>query len=1651
MHLAVLPLSVACLVLFLSSVAPHASLKVLSAPNVLRIGATENIFVECQECSEPEDVTIIVSNFPSEKYLGRKTVTLTETNQFQAFVEIKIPADEFKADPDLKQHVSLEARFSDSTTLKKVVLLSLQSGHIFIQTDKPLYTPNSIVNYRVFAVTHGMEPVDEKDLDAATITVYIVTPHNVFGSDPVAVRSGIYSGSYVLPDIVSTGVWKVVAVFENSKGHNFSSEFEVKEYVLPSIEVKLTTDKEFFHVDDEQLTVNIEAEYLFGREVEGTAFVVFGILNEAKEKKSFPNSFQRVMISKGKGTAMLKREHILQTYDKIEELVKSSIYIAVTVLTDSGSEMVEAEKQGIQIVKSPYTIHFKYTSKYFKPFLPFYVVVNVENPDGSPAPDVQLVVEPGTIPAVTGSNGIAWIIVNNATTDSRSITVTTNEENLQGGQTSETMVAYAYSSSTKNYLHIGVGSILGKLGDSVTLTFSLQRPQTSNVVLTYLIQSRGQLVEYGRYRVEGKSIGHILQVTKEMLPSFRIIAYYQSGEEVVSDSVWVDVEDTCIGSLKLEETRNAASFTPQQKFELKITGNPGATVGLVAVDKRIYVLNNKHRLTQKKVWDVVEKADTGCTPGGGMDNMRVFHDAGLLFQSNFIGTADRQGLKCPSSIRKKRASAIPDVRTTLLSDYKDSLLRQCCLDGMAETPLSYSCERRMEYISDGKACADAFLKCCQELTKLRTESRTEALSLARSEEKKHEFIDSDDISSRTVFPESWLWTDHKLPLCPEHKPNCRTTSLVKRLALPDTITTWHLTGISLSPTKGICIDDTLKIGPIVRKDFFIDLRLPYSAVRGEQIEIKAILHNYLHEEITVQIHLIETENVCSSASNKGKYTQTVKVASESTRSVPFVIIPMQHGTIPIEIKASTMDRNYGIRKVFKVVPQGTLVIKIVSKDLSPAKYNGVQVENITIPIDVKDILPKTPSDTQIFVTGGVQMLVEKVLDGSYMSSLIKQPSGCGEQNVARMSLPVIATTYLDKTNQWDRVGTSKRDVALGYISSGYQTQLKYRKRDGSYTIFQGAPSSWLTAYVAKVFAIAYKLSSKVEKYILCDAINWVIINSQKSDGSFGEVGVVSDGRIMVGIRGSDSDASMTAFSLIAIQEARPICEDVVSRLRGSEIAAVGYLERHLPSLTNPYAVAMVSYALANENKLNKEILYRFASEDSTHWPVANHELFTLEATAYALLALVKVKDFEDAAKIVQWLNTQTMVGGGYESTQSTTIVYQALAEYWVNAEKNDDADDMDVQIQVSTILGRYDPKTFKVNKEHAFQTRTTRFGGINQEVQVTAEGTGKATVSVMSMYYERTSSYKTLNCERFDLNVELREDRIAEYGVTYKLIIEILYKDTEEDADMTILDIGLLSGYIPDREDLNKLHKAKDRTIAKYEMNKVLSERGSLIIYLEKVSHTMADEVAFKIIPMFKVGVLQPATVSIYEYYNPKQCRRFYHPQRDQGKVLQICRDNQPEVCKCAEEECSMQKKDKIDNFERHDKACDAEVKIDYVYKVTMESYVDHNSTDVYMMRINQVIKEGSDKEPSGKLRTFIGYSHCRETLNLKTNASYLIMGTVKNAQKVGRNQYEYLLGEQSWIEYWPTPLECQNPKYGSTCDGMEELVFTFSFIGCSM
>lgn len=61
--------------------------------------------------------------------------------------------------------------------------------------------------------------------------------------------------------------------------------------------------------------------------------------------------------------------------------------------------------------------------------------------------------------------------------------------------------------------------------------------------------------------------------------------------------------------------------------------------------------------------------------------------------------------------------------------------------------------------------------------------------------------------------------------------------------------------------------------------------------------------------------------MCSSASKRGVFRQEVLVRPESTRSVPFIIIPMKDGEFSVEVKAAVKDSslNDGIVKTLRVV------------------------------------------------------------------------------------------------------------------------------------------------------------------------------------------------------------------------------------------------------------------------------------------------------------------------------------------------------------------------------------------------------------------------------------------------------------------------------------------------------------------------------------------------------------------------------------------------------------------------------------------------------------------------------------------------------------------------------------------------------------
>ncbi|KAK7161089.1 hypothetical protein R3I94_003924 [Phoxinus phoxinus] len=1618
---------------------------VLSAPNLLRVGSSENVFVEAQDYSGvPVDVKITVMNFPKKDVeMLFKTVTLTAKNNYQFITDIKIPDDQnyFSDDPLEKQYVYLQAQFP-SKILEKVVMVSFQSGYIFVQTDKPIYTPASTVKYRIFSLMAHMIA-----LNKSAVTVEIMNPQGItVSSEKIQTEKGMKSGLYAIPDVASLGIWKVVTRYTNTPRKTFTADFEVKEYVLPTSEVKLKPSKSFFYVGDESLTVDIDAKYLFGEKVEGNAFVVFGVMDDEK-KTSIPASLQKVQIREGEGAAELTRKMINDTFTDINQLVGRSIYVSVSLLTEGGSEMVEAERRGIQIVTSPYTIHFKKTPQFFIPELPISVSVYVTNPDQTPAENVEVEVNPGGVRGQTRANGIMKVIVNPPRGASTlEITAKTTDRELRDKQQAvNTMTALAYipkvdKDGSKNYLQVGIDAAELQIGDQMNVNLnSRQIPGVNNQDYTYMILSKGQIVQASRFKRRGQSLVALtLPVTKDMVPSFRFVAYYHVGaSEVVSASVWVDVKDTCMGTLKLQVKDKKNPYGPGNPVTLQITGDPGARVGLVVVDKAVQVLN-KNRLTQMKIWDVIEKHDTGCTAGGGRDSMGVFTDAGLMFESSTAGgTKTRTEHMCPvPAKRKRRAESRLQITGTLAGQYSGDL-KQCCIDGMRDNNLGYTCERRATYIVDGTECFMAFLHCCKEMkTRKNMKTEEEELILARSAEDDDYYTDSAEIVSRTQFPESWLWEEIDLS---DKSPAAVTDKVIY---LKDSITTWQVLAVSLSPTLGICVAEPEEM--IVFKSLFIDLKIPYSAVRGEQLEIKAIIHNYTPKKQKVRVEFMETENVCSFASKKGKHRTTVNVDKDSSRAVSYVIIPMTLGDHMIDVKASAYDsvQTDGVRKTLKVVSEGVWNTSLLNLELNPAKKGEKPI--VLRAESPHDWLPDTPANTYITITGEeISKTVEQAISGDFMGRFIKQPSGCGEQNMIHMTLPLIATHYLDITNQWDTVGIDRRSEAVNHINTGYTGQLYYRKEKGCYSTWKHTPgSTWLTAYVAKVFAMASNLIV-IEEHVICSALKWLVLYKQLPDGSFREDSAVHHSEMVGGVQGKDAAASLTAFVLIAMQEGRGICAGSVGSLPASIRKAVVFLEGRLPQLTNPYAVALTSYAMANEGKLNKDVLLRHSmqKEAGTSWTVAGQHHHSLEATAYAVLALVKDKDFDKAGEAVHWLRSQQSYYGGAETTQATIMVFQAVAEYHTQVK---DQPKFNMYVELS-VAGRSRPDRWTIQRNNMHHTRSDKVE-INKDFNVTARGTGRATLSVLTLYYARPVE-KNSDCTLFNLTVKMEKDYETNPGAieSYNFIMDFLYVNNKADATMTILDIGIPTGFYVEENDLEKLSTGKERYIQKYENNKVLSERGSLIIYLNKVSHEETERLAFRMHKKINVGLLQPAAVTIYEYYSPDaRCTKFYHPERADGALYRLCKGD---MCTCAEENCTFQKKNKVKESDRMKESCEAGM--DYVYKVSVVGMDLAQDSDIYHVKVEKVLKEGTDEDVEGKVRPFLGRPSCRDHLGLEQGKSYLIMGKSKDLPKLG-GTLQYVFGEHTWVEYWPTGEESQTREYSERYIGISALQFSLFTHGCA-
>ncbi|XP_056412693.1 A.superbus venom factor 1-like [Hyla sarda] len=1567
----------------------------LIAPNIIHTGNEENIVIQCHECAPDMNlpVKIMVNNFPKDdKNLYQTATTLTASNNYLTTANIKIPYNYLTSDRNEKQYVIVRASSLQLFEIEKVILVSPHTGYIFIQTDKTIYTPNQNVNYRIFTTDQNLDPADQQ------VTVSLQNPNSVIVHREDKMPSkGLTTMTMKIPELVNIGTWKIIAKFSHSQQKEYTMQFEVQEYVLPTFKVELETEKKFFYYKDEELVVNIKATYLFDKNVNGYAVAIFVLFKDSL--KTLHGSMKRVQITEGKGSIALKRAQLLEAVNNENELIGYYIYSNVTVFSTDG-DYVTAHKTNIKIVSSPYNIALIRTPSYFIPGAPFKLTVSVKNPDMTPAANVPVVC--GKDEGRSSQEGLVELKMNTqASQKELTLTLKTADRNLQDEQQATvTMTAKAYQPTWKqNFLHIDCELV----NDNVNINLNIQTEDNLKENIKYftiLVTSRGKILQtIFQKRGKGELLSAVrLTVTPDMLPSFRIVAYYylfieERFLELVSDSVWLNMRRTCKGTLKINPPRRRVNvYKPHEMVELGLVGDKGATVGLVAVDKGVFVLNNKSRLTQDKIWDDVQQNDIGCTPGSGANPLGVFQDAGLDFTTNLnIQTSPRRDFTCTSSQhgRSRRSIEILEAKQKKASSAPEHL-RLCCLAGLHESPIGLSCSKRRKQVQQGEECANMFFECCFHVEELKKRFNAD-FGIDRSFDGDTEEDLEDDITPRSNFPESWRW--NVLHLEEESKKD--TVDVALPLRLPDSITTWVVQAISIRKDKGICVSEPYEVTTF--KEFFVDLRMPYSVIRNEQVQIRAVVHNYMTQQAKVNVKFFYNENVCSLATKSRGYQETVRVPAESSKVVYFVVVPLKATEVYIDVLAMSDGFSDRVRKILHVLPEGKLVRKqSLSQSLDPkGSPQRIQIKTE----DLEGMVPDSDATSFISIQGDIMgETLLGILDHNYLGSLIYVPYGCPEQNMFSTTLNVILTKYLDATKRWDAVGAEKRRTAVNNIIKGYQKQIYYFSGDS----FQG--STWLTAYVVKIFSLAFKADLlDVNKDILCNSSMWLVKN-QKDNGEFQELGIVYTKTMQGGY--AESESSLTAFVLIALAELGNTCGYL--EIKEAMKKAEKYLAAELPKLKHTYSAAITSYALSLVgNTQNEDIIDLFASKDRTYWPVGK-SLFTVEATGYALLQKLKLRKFEEAHKIAEWLVKVRAFGGGYSSTQATIIALQALSQYQI-----DTSAPQTVSLDVTLVVeGRQRPLEFSIRNADMYLERTTKVPA-NKNLTIEVTGTGKGTVTVMTVYQALLNAEK--QCNGFTLEAEVKPHETK--ADTYTLHLRTRYQG-ELPATMTLIEVTMLSGFSPIVEDLKKLENKVENYIMKFETQSSTSN-GTVVLYLTKVPNNEDFEIGFGIHKNFEIGLLQPADISIYEYYDlDKKCSTFYNLPEESGHLRKICKGSS---CKCATEKCASLRK-MTDKDTLQEMAC--AVGVDFVVKVQLTHSSREANYDFYNFTILDVIKEGANiVHSSTGQRQFLNHMACSQSLELQTNMNYLIMNHYSNVWET-LSLESYMFSSKTFILHWPEGSE---------------------------
>ncbi|XP_053694122.1 thioester-containing protein 1 allele R1-like isoform X2 [Sabethes cyaneus] len=1248
-------------------------------------------------------------------------------------VTVSIETNEIKLSSNTGKYVTFqvgaipEAEYSlsvrsleDSFVFNEIIelLYDKKSSSIFIQTDKPVYTPGDVLRFRVIAI----------DADTRPVTSYNTVDINLEDSKETSIRhwkhaklnNGIFQSTVNLPTLPALGNWSLTVIAGDYK---VAKQIEVREYVLPKFFVKAYPSK-ILLIDEKKVSVTVSAAYTFGEAVDGTVRVDLFLYGEMER----PDMTIRNQDISGIITVNFDLPYALDIEDPY--LYRRDVSVRVEVVeTYHTVNIVEV----IPIYKHPYRVSLIKSMPWFRPGLPYQVDLSITDHNGEPAPEE-------TVAAILinyEGDSLESEVAMQATL--RKGLISLGLEPPKNSDTMEIRVKY----NTKDYEYVDyIYSIPLKSNRYLKIAFKSKQKIRANTVVVfeiscteslddfaYIITSRGSVITSGYEVLQNKKTTDFrLKLTPQMAPKARLIVF-SINKFLIYDSMELSF-DTFNNEFSF--TLDAEEYRPGQHFHVDVKAAKDSYVAFTAIDQSLFLMGHTgHDLTEKDVLN--DLALYGSTEP---NEFNPFETMGLF------------------------------LKTTVDVDFAYPALKRFG----GHFPLAEIVQK--------------------------------------------------PVPIREDFRETWLWQNYTMDGIKD--------KLIFRHNVPDTISSWEISGFALSPTLGLGIIKQPQTFSVKKKPFYIVLNLPYSIKRNEVVTICVMIFNLLENTVIADVTLFnvydEIEFVEKTSNDTTRRTKAVLVPKSKGKPISFRIKAKKLGEITIKVEAINLLASDAVERMLQVTPESRRY---------EAKWFDTPISNL--------------------------------------EPLIHLPTGNGEQNIAKFASNIVILDYLSESG---KLSEKNRTKPIDYLQSGYQRQLKYKRSDGSFSIWRGKDSigsTFLTAFVAKSFKIADEYI-EVHKTIVEDAFKW-LVSIQTEEGRFNEVGSVINAELQGGIR--STNYALTAYVLTAFLENKDIAtthQQIVNK-------TIAFLETNLYNMTDQYDLALSTYALSlgdrpkREDFLNKLLETSIFDRERVerYWQRPPVEV---EIAGYALLSYTAMGKYVDGLPIMRWLLRNRSALGGFRGTQDTFVGLKALAKFSAatSTKKND-----------YRVIVTHKPDarhTFDIDNVNSMEVLSLPIPNDIRKVNVEITGIVIGFFQVAFEYYQNINVSK----QSFNLNVTVL-DTTTIHVQHLKICVSYIPNEAYIRSSMALVEVFFPSGMIVDTEGVEDLSKKIRKTELRYAAT-------SVVVYYDGLG---PEENCFIVTSYrkYKVALHRPAYVVVYDFYNQDS----FAIESYEGKVMQLCDICEDEDC----------------------------------------------------------------------------------------------------------------------------------------------------------